>query len=134
MKPQWYQIDQWWQVAQKNGDHDDHGHLRPRAPQNRETIGTPISDERGSRSQGNMGTPERPEVKTAFYSQISQAWQGPVKTSAFFQLRRSTFGDSLLHSSFFVIIRYGQIGSKVTKLLSHYHGHCHLCSDLGGTN
>ena len=30
-----------------------------------------------------MGTPERPEVKTAFYSQISQAWQGPVKTSAF---------------------------------------------------
>ena len=29
-----------------------------------------------------MGTPERPEVKTAFYSQISQAWQGPVKTSA----------------------------------------------------
>ena len=54
----------------------DHEHHR------KETIGTPIRNESGSRYQGNMGTPERPEVKTAFYSQISQAWQGPVKTSA----------------------------------------------------
>ena len=37
-----------------------------------------------------MGTPERPEVKTAFYSQISQAWQGPVKTSAYSR------GDNIL--------------------------------------
>ena len=67
VKPQWYQIDQWWQVAQKNGDHDDHGHLRPRAPQNRETIGTPISDERGSRSQGNMGTPRKEAEKRPLF-------------------------------------------------------------------
>ena len=59
-------------------------HQSPPSPhKNQETIGTPISNERSSRSQGTMGTPERPEVKTAFYSQISQAWQGPVKTSAF---------------------------------------------------
>ena len=58
-------------------------HQSPPSPhKNQETIGTPISNERSSRSQGTMGTPERPEVKTAFYSQISQAWQGPVKTTA----------------------------------------------------
>ena len=76
-------INQWWQIAQKNGDHDDPGPCDHEHHKNQETIGTPISNERSSRSQGTMGTPERPEVKTAFYSQISQAWQGPVKTSAF---------------------------------------------------
>ena len=76
-------INQWWQIAQKNGDHDDPGPYDHEHHKNQETIGTHISNAHGSRSQGNMGTPERPEVKTAFYSQISQAWQGPVKTSAF---------------------------------------------------